>query len=282
MAMVSSRAVIRPNSAAQPRPPMMAPIGMKVKNTSMPLYPSTLVVLKISIHASPAPMPSVAPPTAPNTRPSKANSAIFMKLDPETEAGPLFGRSNALKGSTTACVKSAGPASVLLYVLLCSGGDLRDEILLHHLLDKIKRVDDFSNLDDLAVAKRKEAGDVKLHDPFVEPFGEESAKMHRDLVVFGGDERYLVAHARIALMNGLPHLPDVVLAAVVAEMRQDIDRRVGENVDIIAAKRQRPFDISSVKCLDQFDDTQFVEVFGHSLLRRRQHPTRQSISPFFM
>ena len=106
----------------------------------------------------------------------------------------------------------------------------------------------------------KKIGNVKLHDPLVAPLGEISAKMDRDLVVLGGDERHLVAHAGIALVNRLPHLPDVVLAAVMAEMRENIDRRVREKLDIVAAKRQRPLDVAGIKSLDQLEDASFVEV----------------------
>src|SRR5260370_25851778 len=65
MAISASRIAIMPNSKAPAMPPTAAPSGMKVKNTSMPLYPSKLVVLKISTQASPAPIPSAAPPHRP-------------------------------------------------------------------------------------------------------------------------------------------------------------------------------------------------------------------------
>jgi hypothetical protein len=39
-----------------------------------------LMALKISIQASPAPMPSAAPPSTPSTRPSRTSNAIFMDV----------------------------------------------------------------------------------------------------------------------------------------------------------------------------------------------------------
>jgi hypothetical protein len=55
------------------------------EHTSLPLSPSKLVVLKISTEAKPAPMPSAAPPSAPNAKPGKASNAIFIRSScPET------------------------------------------------------------------------------------------------------------------------------------------------------------------------------------------------------
>ena len=103
----------------------------------------------------------------------------------------------------------------------------------------------------------------------IEPLAEERAKMDRDPVVFGDDEGHFIAHAGIALVNRLPHVPDVVLAPVVAEMRQDINRRVGEEINVIAAKRQRPLDIAGIKGLDQIDHALPVKFFDHLFFLHR-------------
>ena len=60
-----------PNSGAPPNSAITACSGMKVKNTGIPLSPSKLVILKISTQASPAPMPSAVPTSAP--APSQAS-----------------------------------------------------------------------------------------------------------------------------------------------------------------------------------------------------------------
>ena len=64
-------------------------------------------------------------------------------------------------------------------------------------------------------------------------------------------------------MNRLPHLPDVVLAVAVAEMRQDIDRCVGEKIDVVAAERQGALDIAGIERVEQLDHASAVKFFHH-------------------
>ena len=69
-------------------------------------------------------------------------------------------------------------------------------------------------------------------------------------------------------MDGLPHLPEFVLAAAVAHMRQDIDRRVGEEIDIVGAARQRALDIAGIEIIEKVQHALPVESLDHFLLRR--------------
>src|SRR3978361_1642087 len=89
MAISASRTAITANSSAPPRPPIAAPSGMQVKNTSMLAWPSKLVVLKISTQARPAAIPNAAPPSAPSTKPSRPSNAIFMDVSNVVEGGAI-------------------------------------------------------------------------------------------------------------------------------------------------------------------------------------------------
>jgi hypothetical protein len=60
------------------------------EHTGMPLYPSKLVYLSSSSQARPAAMPSTAPPSVPNSRPSKASNTIFIRSTLVTD-GPEWG-----------------------------------------------------------------------------------------------------------------------------------------------------------------------------------------------
>src|SRR5690349_18243340 len=65
---------------APPNPPMIAPSGMKVKKTSMPLPPSKSLTLKIFTHAMPTPTPIAAPNKAPRNSPMIARQPTCIHL----------------------------------------------------------------------------------------------------------------------------------------------------------------------------------------------------------
>src|ERR1035437_8254002 len=65
------------------------------------------------------------------------------------------------------------------------------------------------------------------------------------------NDGHLVAHAGIAGVDGLPHLPDLGLAMAVAQMRQDIDRRVGDEIDVVAAAGQCALDVAGIIRIEQ-------------------------------
>ena len=69
-------------------------------------------------------------------------------------------------------------------------------------------------------------------------------------------------------MDGLPHRPELVLAAVVAHMRQDIDRRVGEELDIIGAAGQRALDVAGIEHFEKIQHPLPMKFINHFLLRR--------------
>ena len=92
-----------------------------------------------------------------------------------------------------------------------------------------------------------------------------SANIHRDLVAFGDDGRYLVAHAGIAGVDDAPHLPHLGLAAPMAHMRHDVDRGVGDEIDIVTAAGQRALDIAGVECFEKIQHALPVEWFDQCL-----------------
>ena len=61
-------------------PPSSIPIGMKVKNTSMPEYPSNDVVWKAHVQTNPSTTPRMPPMIAPKNKPTMASNAVFMVL----------------------------------------------------------------------------------------------------------------------------------------------------------------------------------------------------------
>ena len=80
---------------------------------------------------------------------------------------------------------------------------------------------------------------------------EEHANARRHPVLLGDQERHLVAHVGIAGVDGSPHRADLGLAAAVTEMRQDVDRRVGDEIDVVVAARQRALDIAGIERLEK-------------------------------
>jgi adenosine/AMP kinase len=64
-------------------------------------------------------------------------------------------------------------------------------------------------------------------------------------------------------MDGLPHLPDLGLAVAVAHMRQNIDRRIGDEIDVVAAARQRALDIAGIKFIEKIQHALPVKILDH-------------------
>src|SRR5437868_12669062 len=216
MAISLSRKARSPNRKPPPSPPIMAPSGMKVKNTSIPPKPSKSVVLKISTQARPSPIPSAAPPSAPKTSPSTASNAIFMStFRPQI---PEMGRGGERSGSTGGNTRGAdgGAPRGAITSAASAPSDFVDalagqEIPLEHLLHQVERVHGLADFPDAAVAQREEHGDVELHGAAVAALPEERADVDRDLVGFGDDFANLVTHAGVAGVvagvDGLPGFP---------------------------------------------------------------------------
>ena len=91
-----------------------------------------------------------------------------------------------------------------------------------------------------------------MHDPVVLSFAKKHPDHRRDLVALGDDDRHLMAHAGIAGVDRLPRLPHLGLAVAVTHMRQDIHRRVGKEVDVVGAARERALDVAGVEDLEEF------------------------------
>src|ERR1041385_7741463 len=73
-------------------------------------------------------------------------------------------------------------------------------------------------------------------------------------------------------MDGAPHRADLFLAMAVAEMRQYVDRRVGEEIDVVAAAPQRRGEVAGIERLEKIQDALPVEIFGHCCFSRRRSP----------
>ncbi len=69
-------------------------------------------------------------------------------------------------------------------------------------------------------------------------------------------------------MDGLPHRPERVLAAVVAHMRQDLDRRVGKELDVIGAAGQGALDVAGIEHFEKIQHALPMQAINHFLLRR--------------
>src|SRR5260370_35872372 len=136
---------------------------------------------------------------------------------------------------------------VELYLAGFGVGQNRADVAFKQLLDQIEGIHDLADLRDTAVAKRVKRRDIELHDAVVAALAEEHANIRGDLVTLGDDGRHLVAHAGTAGVDGSPHLSDLGLAVAVAQMRQDIDRRVSEEIDVLAATGQGALDIAGIE-----------------------------------
>jgi hypothetical protein len=75
-------------------------------------------------------------------------------------------------------------------------------------------------------------------------------------------------------VHGLPHLPDLGLAAAVAHMGEDIDRRVGEEIDVVAAVRQRALDIAGIECVEKIQHALPSQILDHGFSPPVLNPTR--------
>jgi len=51
-------------------------------------------------------------------------------------------------------------------------------------------------------------------------------------------------------------------------MRQDIDRRVGEEIDVVAAALERALDVTGIECVEKIQHALPMKLFDHSFLRR--------------
>ena len=147
-------------------------------------------------------------------------------------------------------------------------GQIRDDVAFQHLLNQVERIHDLANLRDAAVTKGIESRDIELHDPVVAALAEEHPDIRRDPVALGDEESALRSACWNSGLDGLPHRPEFVLAAVVAHMRQDIDRRVGEEIDIIGAAGQRALDIAGIENFEKIQHALPMKIVNHFLLRR--------------
>ena len=111
------------------------------------------------------------------------------------------------------------------------------DLTFQHLLHQVVGIDDLADLRHLAVAESVEHGHVDLNDAVVAALPEEHAQIGRDRVALGDDLRHLVADLGVALLHGAPELAKLLLAVAGAHVRQHIDRRVGEEVDVVGAAR---------------------------------------------
>src|SRR5581483_11299218 len=105
-------------------------------------------------------------------------------------------------------------------------------------------VHDLANLRDAPSGKRIKGSDVELHGALAAPLDQKGANMDRDLVALRENDRDMIPHARVAAVDRCPHLPDFIFPAATTQMRQDVDRRVGEKIDVGAAIRHRALDVA--------------------------------------
>src|ERR1041384_5916647 len=101
----------------------------------------------------PAPTPRAAPPSAPNTNPSRASSAIFMAVACLTSG---VGRRKAGGGSSSSCDcrrMGCGRRNRWLRLVAAQQGA---EIALHQLLNQVERIGDLVDGGDAAVAQAEE------------------------------------------------------------------------------------------------------------------------------
>ena len=145
-----------------------------------------------------------------------------------------------------------------------TAGQERGDVAFEQLLDQIEGVDDFPDMADLAVAQRVEASDVELHHALIDVLAKEHADERSRLVAIDDQHRHLAAQLRIASPDRLPHLAHFGLAAAVAHMRQDVDRGVGEELDVIGAARQRGFDVAGIQGVEKVQHELTIRCLGHS------------------
>jgi hypothetical protein len=69
-------------------------------------------------------------------------------------------------------------------------------------------------------------------------------------------------------VDDLPHRFDLGLAMAVAEMGKNIDRSMGDEIDVVAATSQCAFEIASVKRIEKIQDTLSIDCVRHLHLHR--------------
>src|SRR5258708_1720874 len=262
---------ITANSSAPPNPPIAAPSGMKVKNTSMPLSPSKLLVLKIPVQASPAPMPRAAPPNAPSTRPNSASNAIFMAVFSSIDTdirrlvsltcGKVQGCEEKLPEMTK---EQAGSA---LHRIAHAGGERFGEVAAEQLLHEIEGIEERAVQQDPAAAQREEFRGFQMHDAVVVSLAQADELHGRDLVAVDGDELDLVFAVRIALLLGLDRFRHPGVAVLVPEMRKQFDRRIGDAVEFLVAARRRGRGVPGIERVEEFQHPLLVKARNHVVLR---------------
>jgi hypothetical protein len=55
-------------------------------------------------------------------------------------------------------------------------------------------------------------------------------------------------------VNDLPHFSNLGLAVTMAEMGKDVDRGVGDEIDIVAAAVERRLDVAGVEGIQKIQD----------------------------
>src|SRR3954452_14641147 len=99
------------------------------------------------------------------------------------------------------------------------------------------------------------------------PLPEEHAQISRDRVVFGDDLRHLVADFGVSLLHGAPEFAELLLAVAGAHVRQHVDRRVGEEVDVFGAARQRGLEIAVRDGVEQMQHALAIELLDRHSAR---------------
>jgi hypothetical protein len=84
------------------------------------------------------------------------------------------------------------------------------------------------------------------------------------LVALDDQHRHLAAQLGIAGADRVPHLAHFGLAAAVAHMRQDVDRGVGEEFDVVGAALQRRFDVAGIQDVEKIQHVLTIWSLGHS------------------
>ena len=74
--------------------------------------------------------------------------------------------------------------------------------------------------------------------------------------------------ARIALLLGLDRFGDPVLAVLVAEMREQFDRRVGDAVELVVAAGLRGVDVAGIERIEKVQHPPPGKALDHVVLRR--------------
>ena len=79
----------------------------------------------------------------------------------------------------------------------------------------------------------------------------------------GDEDRHLAAHLGITGVDGGPHRPHRFGAAAVTHMGKQIDRGVGDELDVVGAARQRGLDIAGIVDFEEIQHALPVKILGH-------------------